>query len=138
MDLGYYDQHVLVDYCKTGNGVARTTARSLRKWTRPLKLRKWPLVKLTKSQLDDIIKAGTVAWRRRSCRTTISIISTTTAPMREFHGINGNVNTDVKAPYQVCTVHTKEAWEAYEKAHPSKPSNPTHPPRCPFPATPPS
>ena len=47
--------------------------------------------------------------------------------IRDFHGINGNVNTDVKAPYQVCTVHTKEAWEAYEKAHPSKPSNPTTP-----------
>ena len=112
--MGYCDQHVLVDYCKTGNGVATDYCKKFAEVDKTVEIEEVALVKLTKSQLDEIIKAGTVGLEKAFLRDDY------------IYYINDD-GTDVKAPYQVCTVHTKEAWEAYEKAHPSKPSNPTTP-----------
>ena len=32
----------------------------------------------------------------------------------DWHGFSGNLQPDVKAPYIVCPVHTKEAWDKYQ------------------------
>lgn len=127
VDLGYCDQHVLVDYCKTGNGVATDYCKKFAEVDKTVEIEEVALVKLTKSQLDEIIRAGTVGLEKAFLRDDYIYYINDDGSDAEFHGINGNVNTNVKAPYQVCTVHTKEAWEAYEKAHPSKPGNPTTP-----------
>ena len=138
VDLGSCDQHVLVDYCKTGNGVATDYCKKFAEVDKTIEIEEVALVKLTRSQLDDIIKAGTVGLDKAFLRDDYIYYINDDGTDAEFHGINGNVNTNVKAPYQVCTVHTKEAWEAYEKAHPTNPTTPSNPtsPTVPVPSNP--
>ena len=41
----------------------------------------------------------------------------------DFHGINGNINVGISAPYKMCTVHTAESIKPPE----TEPTEPTAP-----------
>ena len=110
VDLGYCDQHVLVDYCKTGNGVATDYCKKFAEVDKTVEIEEVALVKLTKSQLDDIIKAGTVGLEKAFLRDDYIYY----------------INDD-------CT--PRRPGRPTKRLIPPNPAI-RLPPRCPFPATP--
>ena len=100
--LGACDQHVLVNYCVTGHGVATEWCRKFE----DAKIQEMSLVKRTREEIDELKRA-------RSCglephHTLDYYIWYVDG---NWHGFSGNAQPDVKAPYILCPLHTKEAWE---------------------------
>ena len=119
------NKHVMVDYCISGNGIANEYCKQVE----GLKFEKRSLVKYTQGELDEIKRAGLGNIRDFSDE-NIYLIDSNGSP-RWFHGLNGNINKEIDAPYKVCTVHTKESL-----IPPTEPSEPTEVPGTPEPGTP--
>ena len=98
---GYCDQHVVVDFCVDGNGVATEWCKKFE-----ANIQERSLVKRDKSEIDELKAA-------RGCglepeHTLDYYIWYTDG---NWHGFSGKLQPDVKAPYIVCSEHTKEKWE---------------------------
>ena len=131
-------KHVIVDYCENGDGVMSEYCRkyALEKLTSAKKV---SLVKLTQSELDEIVVACGYGLRREVfLRDDYIYLVDASGKDASFKGIYGNINQGVTAPYKVCTVHTAEGWKKYEddkkkeeeeqnKPDPTDPNAPTTP-----------
>ena len=104
-DIGVCDQHVLVDYCVTGGGVATEYCRRFE----GVEIKQMSLVKRNQAEINELKQA-------KSCglepiHTLDNYIWFTDG---NWHGFSGNAQPDVSAPYIVCPVHDKKAWDKYE------------------------
>jgi len=99
--IGACNQHVMVDYCVTGGGVATEWCHKFEATVREVSL-----VKRSRGEIDELKRA-------RGCgleaEHTLDYYVWYTDG--NWHGFSGNAQPDVSAPYILCPVHTKEAWE---------------------------
>ncbi len=103
-------KHILVDYCGSGNGAANEFCKQVK----GVSIRKVGLVKYTQSQIDYIRAAYSVP---SFTDDIVYLVDGNGAP-QWFYGINGGINQGVKAPYKVCTTHTKESIKPPETQPP--------------------
>ena len=111
-------QHVLVDYCVTGNGVPNEFCKQIE----GLEIGKVGLLKVTQKRLEEIQKAATV----KDLSDGLFYLVDESGADRWFYGLDGKLNKDKMAPYMVCTVHT-EADVAPPETEPPAPSDPFAP-----------
>lgn len=122
----YCTKHVLVDYCTTGHGVATEYCAKFAGVDKNVKIEERALVKMTQNELNEIQNASYYNLRSDFLSDDYIYFVDGNGQALSFHGLGGNANIGVDAPYIVCTQHTKEAWEAYEKAQAAtKPTTPT-------------
>lgn len=115
--------HVEVDYCMSGNGVANEYCKHFAEVDSTLTVSQKALVKLTQSDLDEILQASKYNLLSPYYMNEFVYLITENGKDGSFKGFKGNINESVDAPYKVCTVHTKEAWDEYVASHPVKPDN---------------
>ena len=118
------DQHVMVDYCKTGNGVATEYCSKFP----DVEIVERALVKMGQNEIDEMKKAGSSGLSSAYLDDNAIYFTGSGA----WHGFSGNV--DNNEPYLTCKVHTKQAWEDYEAAQATEP--PTEAPEVTDPAAP--
>lgn len=123
---GNCDKHVLLDYCTTGGGVANEYCKHFSEaGAANVKLEQKGLVKLTQSELDEILKAESYGLHSQYLQDNYVYLVDSDGNDGSFKGFHKDINSTVTAPYKVCTTHTQAAWEAYQSQHPSLPSDPT-------------
>ena len=106
------DKHVNVTYCSSGTGAANIYCEYFAA-AGQCTLSQKALVKLTVEEVEDIrlaCKHGLASLYNSDLY--IYLVNNYGSAL-SFHGMNGDANVGVDAPYIVCTEHTKEAWEAY-------------------------
>jgi hypothetical protein len=106
------DQHVIVDYCKEGAGVANEFCHLFAE-AEVIELEKTSLLKRTQEQIDKIWETKKFKILDSFLRDDYIYLVDEEGKDAEWHGFEGKINKHVKAPYKVCTVHTQEAWDAY-------------------------
>ncbi len=121
------DKHVTVDYCVTGNGVANEYCKHLYEAGASITMGSQILVKLTQSQLSEILRAEDFGLDSQFLRDDYVYLVDAAGNDASFKGFHNNINGGVTAPYKACTVHTKSAWDAYQAAHPTAPPETTEP-----------
>ena len=94
-------QHVMVDYCVSGGGVATEYCRLFN-----ADITEVSLVKRSRAEIDELKAAKNCGLQPEHLLDNYIWYTD-----GDWHGFSGNVQPDVKAPYIVCPVHTKEAWE---------------------------
>ncbi len=109
---GYCNQHVMVDYCTLGGGVATEYCKDFGGVERR------SLIKITRGRINELEMAG-VSSLTNDCIWLVDG-SGNSVP---FHGLSGNLDND--APYITCPVHTKEAWEDHQATNPTENTEPT-------------
>ena len=121
------DQHVIVDYCVTGGGVATEYCHLFE----GVEIKRQSLVRRGQNEINELLRA-------KSCglepiHTLDNYIWFTDG---NWHGFDGKAQPNVNAPYIVCPLHTKEAWEQKqeeekkeeeETTEPTEPAVPTDP-----------
>ncbi len=117
------DKHVEVDYC-SGGGVATEYCQHFAEVDETVKISKKGLVKLTQSEIDDIVKALKYNLNKAFSSDDYIYLVDKDGNDMPFYGINGDINKSVEAPYKVCTKHTQQAWEEYLKQNPPTPEIP--------------
>ena len=128
----YCDRHVQVDYCVEGHGVANEYCKKFAELG-ALKLESKALLKMTKSQMEALLKVKGKGLAADYLRDDYVYLVDKNGGAAAFYGFSGDVNEGLKEPYQVCRVHTKQSWEDYTT--PPEPTAPTQPPTEPPAAT---
>jgi penicillin-binding protein 1A len=100
------DQHVLVDYCVTGGGVATEYCRHFP----DVEIKKMSLVKRNKAEIDELKRAKSCGLE--AIHTLDNYIWYTDG---NWHGFSGYAQPDVSAPYITCPTHTKDSWKDYQE-----------------------
>ena len=118
-------KHVNIEYCTTGDGVANDYCKLFAGVDTNVVVGSKALLKLTQSQLDEIIRAKSYGLDAMFYQDNYVYLITNDGKDGDFKGFNKNLNSNVSAPYKVCTVHTQSAWEAYQAQ--LQPSDPTQP-----------
>ncbi len=112
------DCHVVVDFCESCNAVANDYCKKLAE-VGLAKISKRSLVKLTKSEVEDISEAAKNGlWAAHTADNFIYLVDSDGKPLNEYKGIDGDENIGVDAPYLVCKEHTSKQWQEYLAAHP--------------------
>ena len=101
------DDHVMVQYCESGNGVANEYCKKLAKADAGVKLKKRALVKLTQEEFSNIKAARKYGLYSTFTQDKYVYLTNASGKDASFKGFKNNINKGVTAPYQVCTVHTK-------------------------------
>ena len=109
------DRHVLVDYCTSGNGVANEYCKKFAELGQAT-IEERSLVKITQTELNELITAKGYGLEEKYVNDEMIYLISDSGYNLNFHGINGNANVGVNAPYIVCTEHTKAAWDALNAA----------------------
>ena len=114
------DQHILVDFCSTGGGVATDYCRMFAD-VDTVKIDSRALLKLTPSMVDQINNAYKhgLSGDFRDNR-YVYYVSEDGSPLN-WHGFNGKANDGIDAPYVVCPLHTAQAWADYEASQATEP-----------------
>ncbi len=105
------DRHALVDYCTTGGGVANEYCMKFAE-LEEAKVEKKALVKWTQEEIDTARKAFDYNLDEKYLNDAIIWLVSENGQDLNFHGLKGDKNVGVNAPYVVCTQHTKAAWDA--------------------------
>ncbi len=112
------DKHIAMDYCNEGNGIATQYCKHFAAATGTASFTTRVLTKMTQREIDDIMKAKKYGLNENFFRDDYIYLIKNDGTDGSFKGLNGNINKFVDAPYQACTVHTKEAWNAYAAQNP--------------------
>lgn len=121
------NKHVMLDYC-SGGGVATEYCQSFAAVDTTVKIEKKSLVKLTQSELDEILRVRSYRIYDYFLLDNYVYMIKDDGKDGVFKGFNNNINTKEPHPYMVCPVHTKEAWEAFAaNQQPQDPTAPTEP-----------
>ena len=99
------DKHVLVDYC-SGGGVATEGCYQAAEYDSSVRITKKALVKMTQSEIDDILKAEKFNLLRDYLRNDYVYFINADGSDARYKGIKNNLSQSVSAPYQVCPVHS--------------------------------
>ncbi len=124
----YCDQHIRVDYCVEGHGVANEYCLKFAE-IGALKLETKALLKLTQEQINRLLKAKNKGLNSQYLRDDYIYLVNKSGAAASFHGLDGKLNSGVQLPYEVCRVHTKQSWEDYQTPPATQP--PTEPPTVP-------
>ena len=111
------DDHVLVDYCVTGGGVATAYCSKFP----DAKIESRGLLKLTPSEVEEIQAAAEAGLKSAFTDNRYVYYVSEGGSDLSWHGFDGKANSGVDAPYVVCPVHNQAAWEAYEAAQATEP-----------------
>ena len=103
------DQHVLVDFCMTGMGVATDYCRKFAA-VEDVDIKEVSLVKRSSAEIQELKAARGVG-----LLTEHLLDYYVWYTGGDWHGFSGNAQPNVSMPYIVCPVHTREAWEKYEE-----------------------
>ena len=126
---GQCQDHVLVDYCVTGGGVATEYCSKFP----DVEIASRALLRMSKSDVEDLKRASKNGlWAGFTDDRYVYYTD------GDWHGFDGDANKGEKAPYIVCPEHNKKTWEAYQKAEqekleaeqatqPTQPTEPTEP-----------
>ena len=106
------DKHVMMDYC-SGGGVATQWCKNFAAVDKSVKITQKGLVKLTQSEINEMLKAEPYKLLRDYLRNDYVYYINDDGSDGWFRGIKNNLSQSVKAPYKVCPVHTQQAWERY-------------------------
>ncbi len=117
MPTEYCDEHVMVDYC-SGGGVATQWCTHFAQANGSAILSKKGLVKMTQSDIDELLRAEPYKLLRDYLRNDYVYYINPDGSDGWFRGIKNNLSQSVTAPYKVCPVHTQQAWEQYAALHP--------------------
>lgn len=98
------DKHVLVDYC-SGGGVAVEGCYQAAEHNGSVRITKKALVKMTQSEIDEILKAEKFSLLRDYLRNDYVYFVNADGSDGRYKGIKNNLSQSVSAPYQVCPVH---------------------------------
>lgn len=111
--MSFCKDHVTVDYCESGDGVATEYCKHFAEANVGVSIGKKSLLKLTQSQFEDIQSAMSAGLDAEFFRDDYVYLTTSSGADANFSGFHNDINRGVNAPYKVCTVHTKAAWERY-------------------------
>lgn len=125
---GACNQHVSVEYCTEGHGVANEYCKKFAQ-IGALKLETKALLKLTQSQLQSMLRAKGKGLDADYLRDDYVYLIDKNGKPAAFHGFGGKLNQGAEAPYEVCRIHTKQSWEDYQT--PPATTVPTQPPTQP-------
>ena len=132
----YCDRHIQVEYCVDGHGVANEYCKKFAELG-ALKLESRGLLKMTKSQMEVLLKVKGKGLAGDYLRDDYVYLVDKNGGATAFYGFRGDINKGLKEPCQVCRVHTKQSWEDYttppETTAPTQP--PTEPPSTTVPGT---
>ena len=121
------DEHVLLDYCSTGGGVANEYCLHLAQAGADVKLEKKGLLKMTQSDIQEILKAENYGLHSKYLSDSYVYLVNNDGTDGSFKGFHNNINSGVTAPYKICTYHTKAMWETYQSQHPTQSGGSTEP-----------
>lgn len=121
-------QHIRVEYCTEGHGVANEYCRRFAA-VGALELESKALLKLTQSQLAELKNAAGKGLASDYLRDDYVYLVDKYGVASSFYGFDSNINTGVQLPYMVCTVHTQQSWESY--VPPTEEKEPTEEPDVP-------
>jgi penicillin-binding protein 1A len=107
------NKHVVMQYCPEGKAVANDYCKKFAANNTKLKLEKKALVKLTKTQINEIIKAGNYGLNKDYLNENAVYLVNSSGKPVDFAGFDGEYTAT--GPYLTCQVHTKEAWEKFQK-----------------------
>ncbi len=113
----FCDKHISMDFCPEGGSCANSWCQKFAS-VGAIRLEDVSLVKMTQSQLDDILELeenGILWYFLRS--DYVYLVDTFGNPL-PFHGMHGDLNEDSNTPYLYCQLHNKETWEQYKKDNP--------------------
>ena len=99
------DKHVLLDYCTAGGGVANESCKHMAQ-TGGLTLTKKGLVKLTQSEIDEILRARNYGLHSVYLRDDYVYLVGNDGSDGSFKGFSNGINANVTAPYKICTTHS--------------------------------
>jgi len=108
------DKHVLVSVCP-GGGVANEYCEHFAQ-AGEIELEEKALVKMTKADLDKLVKCKSQGLNPEYLREDYVYLVGNDGKDAVFGGVLEKLENS-KAPYLVCTEHTKESWEEYQKNH---------------------
>lgn len=117
-------KHVAMDYCSVGEATANEYCRHFAGVDSSVKLTPSSLVKMTKSEMDQIRAASGYGLVSKYTRNDYVYLINDEGKDGVFKGFHNDVNIGINSPYLVCTKHTKESWKAYQSANPPSPSVP--------------
>ena len=124
---GYCDQHIRVDYCVEGHGVANEYCLKFAQ-IGALKLETKALLKITQTQIDALIRLKDKGLDSNYLRNDYIYLTNKNGNAQPFYGISGTINQGLQLPYEVCRIHTQQSWEDYTKPPaPTAPTDPTIP-----------
>lgn len=112
MPTGYCDKHVMVNYC-SGGGVATEWCKNFAQVDKSVKITQKGLVKMTQTDINNILNAEAYRLFRDYVRNDYVYYINDDGSDGWFRGIKNNLSQSVRAPYQVCPVHTQQAWANY-------------------------
>ncbi len=119
------DKHVSVELCVSGNGVANEYCKLLGSVNTAMEFKPSALVKLTQAEVNEILAAEKFNLVEHYVRDDYVYLVDSSGNGVDFTGFHGNINAGVKAPYKVCTAHTKADWEKYMSSVPTQPQTPS-------------
>lgn len=118
-------QHIRVDYCTEGHGVANEYCRRFAA-IGALELESKALLKMTREKLDTLLKAEGKGLAANYLRNDYIYLTDKYGIGQAFYGLHGDINEGLQVPYEVCRVHTQQSWENY--VPPTQETEPTTPP----------
>ena len=120
--------HVQMEYCEAGGGVATEFCRMFAEVDQTVTFKDVGLLKLTRKQLEEILKASEHGLPDEFIRDDYVYLIENNGSDAIFKGFKGKVNKDVDAPYLVCPLHNEKTWQEYQDSLiPEIPTNPTNP-----------
>ena len=123
---GTCDQHVLVDYCTTGGGVATDYCKLFAEVDSSVKLSSVGLLKMTQEELEELLRPGKYLKSDFKQNNYLYMIDDEGNDVT-FNGFDGGLKQWQDAPYMICPVHTAASWEEYQfqLQQPTEPEEPT-------------
>ena len=130
----YCEDHVLVDFCVEGDGVATEWCQHFAQDAEEadrIEIAQKALTKITREELEEMLKAEDYnLWKEFLQDSWVYLVDKNGRDDNTYKGLHDDskVNENVDAPYKVCSVHTQATWEAYQAAHQPEPEpEPTDP-----------
>lgn len=108
---GSCDDHVLVDWCVTGGGVATSYCSKFP----DVEIASRALVKMTSTEVEEIKAAAKNGLTSAYTDDRYVYYVSGSGSDLDWHGFSGNANDGISAPYVVCPKHDQKAWEQYEE-----------------------
>ena len=108
----YCNKHVSVDYCPEGKAPANEYCKKFAE-AKKLELGQKSLVKLTKTQINEMVKAKGYGLSAKYVNEYAVYQVNSSGEDSTFKGFDGDKENT--GPYLTCTVHTKAAWEKLSK-----------------------
>ena len=130
MPKEFCDNHVAVEICPTGQGVANEFCHKFED-IGYLILSDRSLVKRTQAEVEELYLALESGLKDMYLRDDYIYLVNSRGEAVPFYGIKGDLTNPAGTPYISCQYHTQEKWDAYVAEHPwieGGTTEPTQPP----------